>query len=242
MAVSDSRVQRAYRTRVLFFLLAVILTFVVLVVGYQGIQTLRVLDLVERDRDRWQQAGEVIEQLSLKNGSVAADVGSGAGYFALKLASIVGEKGSVLAVDILKEPLVFLWIRARLRHLNNVHIIHGDPDNPRLPEGHIDAVLVANTYHEFMHPGAILNCVFQALQPGGRLVIVDRGPLPDDEESREFKARHHEVLPSAVESDLRKTGFEVISRHDRFINRPALERPGDRPDNHPWWLIVARKP
>jgi ubiquinone/menaquinone biosynthesis C-methylase UbiE len=242
VAVPDSRVQRAYRTRVALFLLAVILTMVVLVVGHQGIQTLRALDVVERDRDRWQQAGEVIEQLNLKDGSVAADVGSGAGYFALKLAPRVGEKGGILAVDILKEPLVFLWIRALLRHQSNVHIIHGDPDNPHLPDGQIDAVLVANAYHEFMHPRAVLNHVFQALHAGGRLVIVDRGPLPDDEESHEFEARSHEVLPSAVEGELRETGFEVISRHDRFIDRLSVERPGDRPDHHPWWLIVARKP
>jgi len=145
-------------------------------------------------------------------------------------------------VDIRKEPLAFLWVRARLRHWSNIHIIHGDPENPRLPEGQIDAVLIANTYHEFMHSRAVLNRVFQALHPGGRLVIVDRGPLPADQESRESETQHHEVLPSVVESELRETGFKVISRYDRFIDRPDLERPGDRPDNHPWWLIVARKP
>ena len=98
--------------RVSLLLLVVSVTIVVLFVGYKGIQTLRLLDVIERDRDRWQQAGEVIEALNLKDGSVVADVGSGAGYFTLKLAPIVGEKGRVLAEDILKEPLAFLWIRA----------------------------------------------------------------------------------------------------------------------------------
>ena len=242
MAVPDSRVQRAYRVRISLFLLAVILVIAVLVVGYQGIQTLIVLDVSERDRDRWQRPGEIIEWLNLKDGNVVADVGSGAGYFTLKLAPIVGEKGGVLAVDILKEPLAFLWIRALLRHQSNVHIIHGDPDEPHLPEGQIDAILVANTYHEFMHPRAVLNRLLQALHPGGRLVIVDRGPLPGEEESREVENRHHELAPSEVENELRETGFELISRNDRFIDRPAVERSGDRPDNHPWWMIVALKP
>jgi hypothetical protein len=112
VAVPDSGVQRAYRVRVSLLLLVVSVTIVVLFVGYKGIQTLRLLDVIERDRDRWQQAGEVIEALNLKDGSVVADVGSGAGYFTLKLAPIVGEKGRVLAEDILKEPLAFLWIRA----------------------------------------------------------------------------------------------------------------------------------
>jgi predicted methyltransferase len=242
VAVPDSRVQRAYRVRISLFLLAASLALLVWVVGYQAIQTLNSLDVVERERDRWQQAGLVVEALNLKDGSIVADIGSGAGYFTLKLAPIVGDKGRVIAEDILREPLAFLWIRTLLRHQGNVQAIHGEPDNPHLPEGQVDAVLVANTYHEFMHPRAILNRAFQALHPGGRLVIIDRGPLPGEEESREFEIQHHERSPSEVETELRETGFGLISRRDHFVERPALERPGDRPDNRPWWLIVAQKP
>ena len=242
MAVPDSRVQRAYRVRISFFLLAAVLALVVWVVASQAVQTLKVLDVVEQERDRWQRAGPVIEALKLKDGSVVADIGSGAGYFTLKLASIVGDKGNVLAEDILREPLAFLWFRAFLHHRPNIHVIRGEPDNPHLPEDQVDAVLIANTYHEFVHPRAILNRALNALHSGGRLVVVDRGPLPGEEESGEFETQHHERDPSEVEADLRATGFGLISRNDRFIEKPAPERPGDRPDNHSWWLIVARKP
>ena len=240
--IPDSRIQHAYRVRVSIFLLAVILVTAALWLGYQGIYTLRVLDAVEHERDHWQQPAEIIAPLELKKGSLVADIGSGAGYFTLKIAPIVGEHGSVFAVDILKEPLAFLWIRALLHHQSNVHIVHGDQDSPHLPEGQIDAVLIANTYHEFVHPRAALNHVFHALHQGGRLVLVDRGPLAAGHESAEFEERHHEVSPSVVETDLRETGFDLISRRDSFIDLPAVERPGDRPDNHSWWLIVARKP
>jgi hypothetical protein len=46
------------------------------------------------------------------------------------------------------------------------------------------AVLVANTYHEFMQPSAILNRVLHALHSGGRLVVVDQGPLPGETDPR----------------------------------------------------------
>jgi len=242
MSVPDSRVQRAYRVRLSLLLLAVGLLLVVWVVGSQAIQTLKALDVIERERDRWQQAGQVVESLNLKDGSIVADIGSGAGYFTLKLGPIVGDKGRVIAEDILREPLAFLWIRALLRHQRNIRVIHGEPDNPHLPEGSLDAVLVANTYHEFTHPRAILNRALHALHPGGRLVIVDRGPLPREEQSREAEAEHHERDPSEVEIELRETGFALITRNDRLIGRAAPERLGDRPDNHIWWLIVARKP
>ena len=45
-----------------------------------------------------------------------------------------------------------------------------------------------------------------------------------------------------VERELLASGFEVLSREDRFIDRLPAERPGDRSDEHTWWLIVARKP
>jgi ubiquinone/menaquinone biosynthesis C-methylase UbiE len=242
MVVPDSRVQHAYRIRVSLFLLAVIVTIVVLAVGYQAIYTLKVLDVVEHDRDRWQQPAEVIEPLNLKSGSFVADIGSGAGYFTLKLAPIVGQQGGVFAVDILMEPLAFLWVRTLLHHQRNVHVVHGDPDNPHLPKGRLDAVLVANTYHELTHSRAVLNRVFEGLHPGGRLVIVDRGPPSADDESRQSEVGLHEIAASAVERDLRDTGFEVISRKDRFIGMNAAERSGDRPGSHTWWLIVAHKP
>jgi SAM-dependent methyltransferase len=222
--------------------LGVILVITALAVGYQGIYTLRVLDSVERSRDHWQQPAEIIEQLKLKEGSVVADIGSGAGYFTLKIAPMVGERGVVYAVDILKEPLAFLWIRALLRYQSNIHIIHGELDNPDLPEGQIDAVLIANAYHEFHHPRTILNHVLHALREGGRIVLVDRGPLSVGEASGELKEGRHEVPCSAVEKDLRDTGFDLVTSNQRFIDMPAAERPGDRPDTHPWWIIVARKP
>ena len=95
MAVSDRRVQRAYRVRIALFLLSVSLALVVWVVGYQAVQTLKILDVVELERDRWQRAAPVIEALNLKSGSIVADIGSGAGYFTLKLASIVGTKATL---------------------------------------------------------------------------------------------------------------------------------------------------
>ena len=240
--VPDSRIQRAYRVRVSLFLLGVILVTTAMAIGYQGIYTLRVLDSVERSRNHWQQPAEIIDQLKVKDGSIVADIGSGVGYFTLKIAPIVGKRGSVFAVDILKEPLGVLWIRALLRHQSNIHIIHGELDNPDLPEGRIDAVLIANSYHEFLHPRTILNHVLHALRRGGRIVVVDRGPLPAEEPSGGLIEGHHEVPSSAVEKDLRDTGYDLVTSNQRFIDVPAAERHEDRPDNHRWWIIVARKP
>jgi ubiquinone/menaquinone biosynthesis C-methylase UbiE len=240
--VPNDQLQLAYRVRVgVFFLLAVIIVAALFLI-YQLTQTLSQLRLAEAERDRWQRPNEVIESLKLKAGDIVADVGCGVGYFTLKLAPKVAEHGGVLAEDILGESLTFVWVRAFLRHQSNIRVIHGSSDDPHLPEGAVDAVLVANSYHEFTKPLAILDRTFRALRSNGRLVVLDRGQRSYHGESRETQMKQYQIAASIVEDEIRQSGFEVISRDDRFIDRPASERPGDRPDDHVWWLLVARKP
>ncbi len=233
MSVSDDKIQRAYRVRVTIFLVCVLLAVSFLFTAYQAIQTLDRLEAVEQERDQWQRPAYIIQELDLREGSVVADIGSGAGYFAIKLSPAVGKRGEVLAVDIRRLPLVFLWIRTLLLHQSNVKAIHGNPDDPKLTRYPVDAVLIVNAYHEFEHPQKILEYILRSLRPGGRLVVADRGPESGQGDVREAEARHHELPPALVESELLQSGFELVEREDRFI---------DRPDDRPWWLIVVRKP
>jgi SAM-dependent methyltransferase len=236
------QIPRVYAARVvLFFVLALIVAGLLFLIC-QFTQTLYQLHITEGERDRWQRPEDVIDSLELKAGSTVADVGCGVGYFSLKLAPKVAEQGTVLAEDILDESLAVLRIRAALSGQSNVRVVHGDLDDPRLPERSVDAVLIANSYHEFTRPLSILDHAFRALRPGGRLVVVDRGPRFNQEEPREVQMGRYQIAASIVEHEVRQRGFEVVVRDDRFIDRPAAERPGDRQDDHIWWLIVARRP
>jgi len=89
---------------------------------------------------------------------------------------LVGPQGRVLAEDIRGLPLLFLRLRALLLNQHNVTIVRGEPDDPHLPAEGVDAILVANTCHELTDTGPILDHVFRALRPGGRLVVVDPSP------------------------------------------------------------------
>jgi ubiquinone/menaquinone biosynthesis C-methylase UbiE len=86
----------------LLFLLSAAGVFGIAYVTYSPLDTLHTLEVVEAERDRRQRPAEIFERLDLRQGNVVVDLGSGAGYFALKLSPIVGERGEVLAVDICK--------------------------------------------------------------------------------------------------------------------------------------------
>jgi predicted methyltransferase len=210
--------------RIVLFLVCAILIILGLSTLYSFTNTLHQLDAIESERDRWQRPTDVLRALDLREGNTVADLGSGSGYFTLKLAPVVGKQGRVLAVDLRKLSLFFLWTRALLRGQHAVHVILGDENDPRLPRGSLDAVLICNTYHEFSHPDRILDHVFQALRPGGRIVIVDRSA---------DVGQTHQVALATVADELRKKGFEVVSQDDHFIDRAG----GDM-----WWLVIARKP
>jgi SAM-dependent methyltransferase len=121
-----------------------------------------------------------------------------------------------------------------MRSQSNLRTIRGEIDDPRLPAGFADAVLIANTYHELTEPEPILRHLAVSLKPGGRLVILDRGPRSGPAESRDLQAEHHELRSDLVETEVRNAGFEIISREDHFIDRPV--------DDRIWWLLVTRKP
>ena len=238
----DDKMRRAYGIRIAIFFVLVLILVAVLFLLYQFAQALYQLNAVELERDRWQRPADVIDSLNLKEGDVVADVGCGVGYFSLKLASKVGERGAVLGEDILDQSLAFLRIRAFLQNRSNIRAIRGGLGDPHLPNEGVDAVLIANSYHEFTQPRAILDHIFQALRSNARLVVLDRGARLYHGEPRIIQMQQYQIAASVVEEEIRKSGFEVIRRDDRFIDRPATERPGDRPDDHVWWLIVARKP
>ena len=212
--MSSSRLN--YRVKLVLFLLCAIAILFLVDTAYQGLNTLSRLNVVEAERDQWQRPSDVIQALDLKPGNVVVDLGCGSGYFTLRLSPPVGKSGSVLAEDIRRLPLAFLWIRTFQRGQRNVSIVHGEPDDPHLPTQGVNAVLIANTYHEFTDSQAILAHVVRSLVSGGRLVVVDREPRPVDQGLRRLrqsimKFRPNKLKVNFVMQDLRSSAGRIAS-------------------------------
>jgi predicted methyltransferase len=223
----------SYRVKLALFAVCALAVLFLSNTAYQALNTLSRLDVVEAERDHWQRPSEVIQALDLRPGCVVVDLGCGSGYFTLKLSARVSNRGRVIAEDIRRLPLVFVWLRTVLKSEHNVRIVRGDWDDPHLHET-VNAVLIVNTYHEFTDSRPILAHVYESLISGGRLVVVDREPQPATFTSRRTAAEHREISADRVQDELLQAGFAVVSRQDRFIRSD--------PSNEQWWLIIARKP
>ena len=62
----------------------------------------------------------------------------------------------VYAVDINPEAIQYIDRRAKKEQLANIKTILSKADDPQLPAGSIDAVLLLKTYHEVAHPVVLL--------------------------------------------------------------------------------------
>lgn len=195
----------------------------------------------DEDRERYQRPSDVLRALEISSGDWVADVGTGNGYYSQHMADLVGPTGKVFAEDIADYAIEFLQERVKMFDLRNVEVIKGTDVDPKLPRNSLAAILVVNTYHHFSQQQAMLKQIFQALRPGGRLVIADYS-LPDHRiQSRADQLKIHEIDPGLVGAELGENGFQVVRRQDPFLKRMP-EVTGDRIGAADMWLMVAVRP
>lgn len=129
-------------------------------------------------RDRLGEFTRVVELAGVEPGMWVADVGSGEGYYAIRLAQVVGPRGRVLAEDIVPEVRTRLAQRVQRENLDNVAVVLGKPDDPRLPARSFDRIFLVHMYHEVESPYAFLWNLREGLKPGGQVVVVDADRAP----------------------------------------------------------------
>lgn len=127
----------------------------------------------EEARDRVNEADDIMDRAGIHPGMTVADIGAGEGYYTVRLAKRVGDKGRVLAEDIMPEVIEALSRRITREDWRNVSVKLGAPEDPRLPENSFDRILMVHMYHEIAEPYAFLWHLSPALKPDGELIVVD---------------------------------------------------------------------
>ena len=123
------------------------------------------------ERDAWQKPHEVIQALKLAPDAAVADIGSGTGYFAVRLAHRV-PKGRVYGVDAEPDMVRYLTERAKREGLANLTVVAAKPNDPGIPSA-VDLVILVDTYHHVPDRERYFRNLQKSLKPGGRLAIID---------------------------------------------------------------------
>jgi len=129
--------------------------------------------LTRPERDAEEQPDRLVEALSIPEGATVVDLGAGVGYFTWRLSKQVGSQGRVFAVDIQQRMIDLLELNLSERGIHNVEAILASEDDPGLPVGEVDLVLMVDVYHELQQPEMTIKHVRRSLKPGGRLVLVE---------------------------------------------------------------------
>ena len=181
-----------------------------------------------------EQPEAMLEALKIPKGATVADVGAGAGYHSIRLARRVGPRGTVLASDVQPEMLRMLRENARTAGIVNIKTILASQGETKLPRGTVDLILMVDVYHECSDPERTLQGLYEALKPGGRLVLVEfRGEDPEVPIKPEHKMTvaevRREIEPQGFKFKRRRSSSSPGSTSSSSKSRPRFPKTPIRP-------------
>jgi len=126
-----------------------------------------------------------------------ADLGCGSsGHFIFPAAKLVGKKGMVYAVDILRTALQTIDNRVRIENLTNIKTIWSNLEifgATKIEAGSLDVAMLINTLYQSHKRAEILREAVRLLKKNGRLVVVEWknvatpfGPPPEERVKKEL--------------------------------------------------------
>lgn len=106
-------------------------------------------------------------------GSRWLELGAGSGVFTVALADVLGPGADILASD--RDPRAMDRLQARVHaRFPEAQVRTGVFDfSAAIPSGPFDGILAANSLHFVADRRSVLAAIAAALEPGGRLVVVE---------------------------------------------------------------------
>ena len=184
----------------------------------------------DRKADQRRQPAKLLAFTGVRGGMKVLDMEANAGYSTELLARAVGPTGAVYAQDTAAIIERFVKdkfdIRAQKPVMKNVvHVIRdfGDPIPPDVSG--FDLITFFFAYHDVTYmevDRATMNRkMFEALKPGGLLIIADHSARPGDGTS--VGKTLHRIEESTVRQEIEAAGFKFVAAAD-FLRNPEDPR------------------
>jgi len=166
--------------------------------------------LIRNSREQEEEPQKLIDALHLKPGQQVCDYGCGNGFYAIRLAQLVGPKGKVFAVDIQQEMLDLLDARSEARGIHNVQPVLATEKSSHLQANKLDWLLMVDVYHELSYPGEVLAEIRKSLNPLGRIALVE---YREEDPTVPIKPLHKMSQAQALK-ELTANGFKLVGQFD----------------------------
>ncbi|HVU89434.1 MAG TPA: class I SAM-dependent methyltransferase [Pirellulales bacterium] len=168
--------------------------------------------LVRKERQSEEDCNRLVKALKIKPGQTVCDMGCGNGFYTIRMARLVGERGRVLAVDIQPEMLSLLDKQVKGKKIKHVEPILSTPIDPSLPEGEVDLILIVDVYHEFTYPEHMLKAMRKSLAPGGRIALAE---FRLEDPSVPIKLLH-KMSKEQILKEYEPNGFKLVEQFDEL--------------------------
>lgn len=155
-----------------------------------------------------EQPDKVLAYMDLKPGMIVADIGCGTGYYARKIAKEVAPGGMVYGVDIQPQMLDIMERLSKAENIENVEPVLGDEKDPKLPDGKIDWMILADVYHEFQYPEDMLREMLRDLAPEGKVCLLEYR-AEKFRQGAHIKPEHRMSVKQVLK-EWNQAGFELI--------------------------------
>lgn len=167
-----------------------------------------------------------LEKAGIREEMRVADFGVGAvGHFLFPAAKLVGAKGHVYGVDVLKSVLQANQSRMKSAGFDNIEMVWGNFERAggsRLPDASMDMVVMVNVLHAVSKASALQEAK-RVLASDGILLVIEwkiagagLGPAPEKRLSPEDATSFAKLAGFALQKD-----FEAGPRHYGLVFKKA---------------------
>lgn len=147
----------------------------------------------------------ILQALQLRPGMAVADIGAGTGLFMDPIVGAVGATGKLYAVDISPGFLKHLSERAAAANHTQVEVVQCSERSVELAPNSVDVALICDTYHHFEFPHSTMTSLYEALRPGGRVVVIDFERI--EGVSRPWILDHVRASRQVFRAEIEQAGF-----------------------------------